>query len=98
MISNRRGFEALPRHALGLCKRLDQPACMLFFDLNLLKHTNDQFGHAEGDRALTKFAEILNKTFRESDVLGRLGGDEFAVLLTNATLKTSEMILDRFSE
>jgi diguanylate cyclase (GGDEF)-like protein len=98
MISNRRGFEALSRHALGLCKRLDKPASMLFFDLNLFKHINDQFGHAEGDRALTKFAEILNKTFRESDVLGRLGGDEFAVLLTNATLKTSEMILDRFSE
>ena len=33
----------------------------------------------EGDRALTKTAELLNETFRSSDVLGRLGGDEFTV-------------------
>ena len=98
MISNRRGFEALSQHALGLCKRLDKPASMLFFDLNLFKDINDRFGHAEGDRALTKFAQILKETFRESDVLGRLGGDEFAVLLTNATSKTTDEVLDRFSK
>jgi len=96
MISNRRGFEALSQHALGLCKRLEKPASMLFFDLNLFKHINDQFGHAEGDRALTKFAQLLKETFRESDVLGRLGGDEFAILLTNASAETSDEILDRF--
>nr|MBA2527592.1 GGDEF domain-containing protein [Pyrinomonadaceae bacterium] len=40
---------------------------------------NDSFGHIEGDRALTKTAELLTETFRSSDVLGRLGGDEFTV-------------------
>ncbi|MEN8762084.1 MAG: sensor domain-containing diguanylate cyclase [Thiogranum sp.] len=84
MLSNRRGFEALSLHALGLCRRLKKPASLLFFDLDLFKQINDRFGHAEGDRALTNFAELLKQTFRESDVLGRLGGDEFAVLLTNA--------------
>jgi diguanylate cyclase (GGDEF)-like protein len=98
MLSNRRGFEALSQHALGLCKRIEKPATMLFFDLNLFKQINDCYGHAEGDRALTKFAQILKETFRESDVLGRLGGDEFAVLLTNASLETSDKILGRFSQ
>jgi diguanylate cyclase (GGDEF)-like protein len=98
MISNRRGFEALSQHALALCKRLEKPATMLFFDLNYFKQINDSFGHAEGDRALTKFAQILRETFRESDVLGRLGGDEFAVLMTNASLETSDEVLDRFSQ
>ena len=98
MISNRRGFEALSQHALALCKRLEKPATMLFFDLNLFKQINDSFGHAEGDLALTKFAQILRETFRESDVLGRLGGDEFAVLMTNASLETSSDILDRLSQ
>lgn len=95
MISNRRGFEALSQHALSLCKRVGRPASMLFLDLNLFKQINDRFGHAEGDRALAKFAEILKETFRESDVLGRLGGDEFAVLLTNATSEKSDEILGR---
>jgi diguanylate cyclase (GGDEF)-like protein len=90
MLSNRRGFDALSQHALGLCQRLGKDASVLFFDLDLFKQINDQFGHAEGDRALTSFARLLKDTFRESDVLGRLGGDEFAILLTN----TSEGVLD----
>lgn len=98
MLSNRRGFEALSQHALGFCKRLEKPASMLFFDLDFFKQINDRFGHAEGDRALTKFAQMLKEAFRESDVVGRLGGDEFAVLLTDATLETSRETLGRFSQ
>jgi diguanylate cyclase (GGDEF)-like protein len=95
MISNRRGFETLSLHALGLCRRLEKPASVLFFDLNLFKQINDRFGHAEGDRALVSFAQLLQKTFRESDVLGRLGGDEFAVLMTNASARELETTLQR---
>lgn len=81
-LSNRRGFELLAQHALGQCRRLAKPASLLFVDLDGFKQINDRFGHAEGDRALMNFAELLKQTFRESDVIGRLGGDEFAVLLT----------------
>jgi diguanylate cyclase (GGDEF)-like protein len=84
MLSNRRGFEALSLHAIGLCRRLQKPAALLYLDLDGFKQINDRFGHAEGDRALTGFARLLQQVFRESDVIGRLGGDEFAVLLTDA--------------
>lgn len=84
MLSNRRGFEALSLDAFGLCRRSEKPASLLFFDLNLFTQSNDRFGHAEGDRALANFAQLLKQTFRKSDVLGRIGDDEFAVLLTNA--------------
>ncbi len=97
LLSNRRGFEALSQHALGLCRRLEKPASMLFFDLDLFKEINDRFGHAEGDRALTSFSQILVQTFRESDVVGRLGGDEFAVLLTDSNRKQLEQALQRLS-
>lgn len=95
MISNRRGFEALSRHALNLCRRLGKPASLLFFDLDQFKPINDRFGHAEGDRALTEFARMLRENFRESDVLARLGGDEFAVLLTNSSAEECGVILGR---
>jgi diguanylate cyclase (GGDEF)-like protein len=98
MLSNRRGFQNLARHALGLCKRLKKPASMLFFDLDLFKEINDRFGHAEGDRALTNFAGLLKETFRESDVVGRLGGDEFVVLLTNASEKELGNTLQRLQQ
>lgn len=84
-LSNRRGFEALAQHALNVCKRLSKPASLLFFDLNEFKAINDTYGHAEGDRALVAFAEVLRDALRESDVIARLGGDEFVALLTDST-------------
>lgn len=98
LLSNRRGFEALARHALGVCKRLDKPATLLFFDLNDFKQINDTYGHAEGDGALKTFADVLRIAFRESDVVGRLGGDEFVVLLTAADHVETSNIMARLRE
>lgn len=96
-LSNRRGFESLAKHALGVCKRLQRPACMLYFDLDGFKQINDTFGHGEGDKALADFASLLATNFRESDVIGRLGGDEFAVLLTNASIVAAQPVLAHFA-
>ncbi|MGF6954920.1 sensor domain-containing diguanylate cyclase [Paraburkholderia youngii] len=85
LLSNRRGFEVLAQHALNVCRRMNKPASLLFFDLNDFKQINDTLGHAEGDRALQAFAEVLRAALRESDVIGRLGGDEFVALLTGAS-------------
>ena len=95
LLSNRRGFLALGRHALGLCSRLGRPASMLYFDLDDFKAINDRFGHAEGDRALASFSALLMATFRNSDVVGRLGGDEFVVLITNGSSVESSAALAR---
>lgn len=97
LLSNRRGFESLAQHALSVCNRLSLPATMLFFDLNKFKQINDQFGHAEGDRALTVFSSILLDVFRDSDVIGRLGGDEFVVLLTNSNKTDAQSVLERMA-
>ena len=67
------------------------------FDLNKFKPINDKFGHAEGDRALIVFANILRKVFRESDVFGRLGGDEFAVLMMDVDAENTQRVIQRFN-
>ncbi len=94
-LSNRRGFEFLAQHALNLCKRLDKPATLLFFDLNDFKRINDEHGHANGDLTLQNFGSILNHAFRNSDVIARMGGDEFVVLLTNTKLDLAKKVLSR---
>lgn len=94
-LSNRRGFLMLARYSLDLCSRLGIPASLTFLDMDRLKLINDTFGHADGDWALTTFAELVRSTYRESDVLARLGGDEFAVLLTNTSKETAEQALAR---
>lgn len=98
LLTNRRGFRQLALHVLSLCKRLNKPVCLLFFDLDLFKEINDRYGHAEGDLALRSFGQILKDTYRESDVLSRLGGDEFVVLLSNTDEKQGKEILHRLSQ
>jgi diguanylate cyclase (GGDEF)-like protein len=92
-LSNRRGFEALSQHALNVCKRMGRPASLLFF-----KAINETYGHAEGDRALVSFAEVLRDALRESDVIGRLGGDEFVALLTDSDIAKTTAVTERLQE
>lgn len=96
LISNRRGFTDLAKHSLNVCRRKALPISILLFDLNKFKPINDQFGHAEGDRALIVFANALRKVFRESDVFGRLGGDEFAVLMMDVDAENTVRVIERF--
>ena len=98
MLSNRRGFEALTKHALELSRRFQKPAALLYFNLDQFKQINDRFGHAEGDLALKTFAQCLKLTFRESDVLGHLGRDEFAVFMTNVSNVELEHALERLRD
>jgi len=97
-ISNRRGFISLALHSLNLCKRLNKPASLFFFGLDLFKEINDCCGHDEGDRALMGFGRILKEAFRESDVIGLLGGDEFVVLSINTDYEASNLILSRLDQ
>ena len=55
---------------------------LFFADLDALKSINDNLGHLEGDRALVDTANLLRKSFRETDIMARIGGDEFVVLIT----------------
>lgn len=84
-LTNRRGFDAIAEHTVAMCRRVGEPATLLYFDLDDFKKVNDTLGHTAGDRALRSFAQHLKATFRDSDVVARVGGDEFCVLLTSAT-------------
>jgi diguanylate cyclase (GGDEF)-like protein len=97
-ISNRRGFLHLAQYSLSLCSRQGTAAALAFLDLDKFKPINDTFGHAEGDRALVVFAELMRASFRTSDLIARLGGDEFVVLLTNASQQQAENVIDAFAK
>lgn len=77
---NRRGFEHLANYAIASSSRRAEPLTLGWIDLDKFKEINDNFGHDQGDAALRALAELMRKTFRESDLLVRHGGDEFAIL------------------
>ena len=93
--SNRRGFMAIADYELKRCARNGLSASLVFFDLDKFKQINDEFGHAEGDKALRFFAHILKNTLRESDIIARIGGDEFVVLLSDTTEKITYDVIAR---
>jgi len=95
-IGNRRGFATLAQNNLYFCARQNIPVSLVYFDLDEFKLINDQFGHAEGDKALKSFASIMKQTFRDADVLARLGGDEFVVLLSDTNFELASSIIARF--
>lgn len=78
---NRRGFREAARRRLEESCEPDGAFVLLFLDLDGLKTVNDTSGHSQGDRLLQGLARVLQRVFRDEDVVGRLGGDEFAVLV-----------------
>ncbi len=95
---NRRGFMALAERQLKLGRRSGRGMMLFVMDVDRLKQINDSFGHFEGDRALKRTAEVLEETFRDSDVVARLGGDEFAVLAIEASGHSEATIKTRLFE
>ena len=94
---NRRRFFILTEQCLKVAVRTKKRPLLLFIDMDNLKWINDHYGHNEGDQALIGLADILKKTFRESDIIARIGGDEFVVLLESAD-ENSETLLTRLHE
>ena len=77
---NRRGFLMLAEQHMRLIKRGGPVSILVSIDLDGFKGVNDVYGHAEGDVALRRVANVLRIAFRDSDIIARFGGDEFVVL------------------
>ena len=73
---------------------ISENTAVLFVDLNGLKQTNDNDGHANGDKLLKKAAAILKESFPESDIY-RAGGDEFMVLAYDISKETLDDTLEK---
>ena len=93
---NRRGFLTLGKEMLNIGKRMKKRIVLLYGDLDGFKKINDEFGHKEGDNVLKSVADILKKTFRESDIIARVGGDEFVLLGLLNCATSPENLAERF--
>ncbi len=83
-VLNRRAFIRELSRMSAFAERYGAAGSVLYFDVNGMKQINDGHGHAAGDAALKRVAEVLLKHTRASDIVGRLGGDEFGVILAQS--------------
>lgn len=88
---NRRHFNNVLSTELNRAKRDKKTLSFMMIDVDHFKLYNDTYGHQEGDRVLTKIAEVL-KSFckRAGDFAFRLGGEEFGILFSEQTKEESE--------
>src|SRR3954466_1501335 len=92
---NRRGFQELMEVETERALRSARPLAILVGDLDHFKHLNDSFGHAAGDVALRRFAEIASSASRRIDVVARIGGEEFALLLPDTEQHAAYLLAER---
>jgi len=80
-LHNRRGFLTLVSQEIRIANRLGRDAVLFLVDMDDLKVINDTYGHQTGDQAIQGTADIIRRSFRESDVISRIGGDEFVIFM-----------------
>ena len=102
-LANRQLFRDRLAHAVHRSRRSQEPAALMFLDLDGFKRINDTLGHDAGDQLLEHVARWLTGCVREEDSVARLGGDEFVVLLSRisgpeATARVAETILRRLCQ
>ena len=85
----------------GLDRHVDQlwlkgtPFTCAYIDIDHLKHCNDKFGHAEGNRYILSICRVLTEAMEHDDLLFRIGGDEFVLVSPTTGEAELEQRLER---
>jgi diguanylate cyclase (GGDEF)-like protein len=91
---NRRGTLELLEQVLSTVDG-DQPAGLLFCDLDRFKAVNDALGHRGGDRFISIIADRLMRSLEPGSVAGRMGGDEFVVVMPGLDMARAAAVANR---
>lgn len=94
-LPNRRAFFEAAHKEFSRVQRGAKAFTVLMFDIDYFKNINDTYGHEVGDKALRKFAMLLQKESRDVDILGRYGGEEFIVLLPETDVDAATSFAQR---
>lgn len=79
-IFNRKGFRRYSGEYFQKAVTTGKKLLVIAADLDCLKPINDNFGHLEGDNAISVVANALNTCFENDEICARTGGDEFLVI------------------
>jgi diguanylate cyclase len=97
-LPNRLAYEERLEMEITRWQRYHTPLCLIVWDIDFFKKTNDQYGHQAGDKVLVHTANQLSKNIRRADFIARYGGEEFIMLLPHTSkhsaLKVAEKLRD----
>lgn len=82
---NRKTLKSTLRQGIFAWQTQQQPASILYIDLDHFKPINDKYGHHTGDHVIAATAQLITTQFANDAKLYRLGGEEFLAFLPNTT-------------
>ncbi len=92
---NRKYFDTLFDDITIISSQNNWLSAFVMIDIDFFKQFNDTYGHDDGDTALKKVANVLNKTFNdEYEYTFRLGGEEFGILIFDTNILNIKEKLD----
>lgn len=91
---NHRRFYEIVSHEAARSRTTETALSLLLFDLDNFHQFNQKYGHAAGDLALVRFAQVLQANLPEVAILSRYGGEEFAALLPICDLEQATMLAE----
>ena len=83
-VSNRSYFTLRFENEIRRAQDYRQSLALLMLDIDGFKNINDTYGHPAGDVVIKKFAEIIRRNTRSTDLVCRFGGDEFLVMMMSS--------------
>ncbi len=75
--------------------RYSHPLSLLLLDIDHFKEYNDTYGHLEGDKVLSRLAEIIMSCLRMMDSAYRYGGEEFTIILPETSGEEAKIVAQR---
>lgn len=73
----------------------NEPLSVVMMDVDHFKAINDTYGHAAGDKVLTRVGQIFQNSIQTLDVCSRLGGEEFGVLAPKYNLQDAQVLAEK---
>jgi len=94
-LANRRHLFERLEQTWSHAKRYRREMSLMLIDVDHFKNFNDSHGHAIGDLALEKLAELFQSMVRRHDVVARFGGEEFCVLCPETGAAAAGVLAER---
>ena len=85
-LSSRRGMEDILKMLFAMKSRYETRFAIALVDIDGFHKINDEHGFVRGDEVLRGFANTIDATVRETDVVVRFGGEEFVVIMPETDL------------
>lgn len=92
---NRDGFERMAVKHFQQAQKQGGTLVLLRADVDNLAAISQAYGPADGHRVLLAVSQLLQKSFRRSDLVGRTGEEAFAALLIDAVEPSAPILRQR---